>query len=143
MAPRPRKRRKVSNPPDIKGFKPFGGPKKAAGDMITLLYEEYEALRLCDYDHYNHLEASGFMEVSRPTFTRIYSSALKKLAKAFVEGRGVSIEGGHVYFDSDWFFCNNCTSRFNHPEKQELPVDCPLCGSKDIAEMETAPHEEK
>ena len=75
--------------------------------MINLLYEEYEALRLCDYSMENHNRASEIMEVSRPTFTRIYASARQKLASAFVEGRQIVIEGGKVYFDSDWHICND------------------------------------
>jgi hypothetical protein len=48
------------------------------------------------------------MGVSRPTYIRIYASALQKIAKAFVEGRLIFIEGGKVYFDSDWYRCNTC-----------------------------------
>jgi predicted DNA-binding protein (UPF0251 family) len=133
MVPRARMRRRVSNPPEIKGFKPYGGTGgKREGPLINLLFEEYEALRLCDYDHYNHQEAADMMCVSRPTFTRIYASALRKIAEAFVEGRGIAIEGGHVYFDSDWYYCNGCESNFNNPERDVLPATCPLCGDAGI-----------
>ncbi len=104
--------------------------------MINLLYEEYEALKLSDFDHYTHQEASVFMEVSRPTFTRIYSSALQKIAQAFVEGRGITIEGGHVYFDSTWYYCDTCSSRFNNPFIEETPQKCPLCGSWKIKDLD-------
>jgi predicted DNA-binding protein (UPF0251 family) len=134
MTPRPRTPRKISNPPEIKGFRPYGG---AGGNSrepyINLLFEEYEALRLCDFDHYNHQQASDLMEVSRPTFTRIYASALKKIAQAFVEGRGILIQGGHIYFDSDWFYCSNCECNFNHPEPDKQPGECPLCGNAETA----------
>jgi uncharacterized protein len=129
MTPRPRTPRKISNPPEIKGFRPYGGDGgKSSEPYINLLFEEYEALRLCDFDHYNHQQASDLMEVSRPTFTRIYASALKKIAQAFVEGRGILIQGGHVYFDSDWYYCSHCDSNFNQPELDKLPGECPLCG---------------
>ena len=64
--------RKVSSPPVIKGFKPYGleAGKQNSG-FVNLLYEEYEAIRLSDYDHLNHQKASVMMGVSRPTFTRI------------------------------------------------------------------------
>ena len=102
MSPRVKLIRKVLNPPLIAGFKPYG-PESANHNQepVFLLYEEYEALRLCDYDNYNHLNASVIMGISRPTFTRIYSSTRRKIAQAFVEGRQISIEGGNVYFDSD------------------------------------------
>jgi Zn finger protein HypA/HybF involved in hydrogenase expression len=96
------------------------------------LYEEYEALRLSDFNNLNHHQASQEMGVSRPTFTRIYASALQTIAKAFVEGRQISIEGGKVYFDSNWYHCENCTCYFNNPEKVQQIKNCPLCGSPDV-----------
>lgn len=133
MSPRIKRIRKVLNPPAIKGFKPYGpGIEFTVNEPVTLLYEEYEALRLCDYDMFNHHYASGIMNVSRPTFTRIYAIARQKLAKAFVEGRQIVIDGGKVYFDSDWYRCNKCNSYFNNPEKEMAIENCPLCGSGEI-----------
>jgi len=130
MSPRIKTIRKVLNPPVIKGFKPYGNESlEQEKDPINLLYEEYEALRLCDYDRCNHNQASMIMGVSRPTFTRIYASALQKISVAFVEGRQIFIEGGKVYFDSDWYKCNSCQCYFNNPEKQFVINECPLCGS--------------
>jgi predicted DNA-binding protein (UPF0251 family) len=125
--------RRVLSPPSIKGFKPFGqeaGRQKTS--PVILLYEEYEALRLSDYDKCNHHKASVIMGVSRPTFTRIYAAALQKIAVAFVEGRQISIEGGKVYFDSDWYQCLECECYFNNPEKELKIKNCPLCGSQRI-----------
>ncbi len=133
MSPRSKSLRKVLNPPRIKGFRPYGPELgKEERETVYLLLEEYEALRLCDYDHSNHRDASMVMNVSRPTFTRIYASALRKLAAAFVEGRPIAIEGGKVYFDSDWYFCHSCGCNFNHPDKNEAIVSCALCGSRKI-----------
>jgi predicted DNA-binding protein (UPF0251 family) len=135
MSPRNKTLRKVVNPPLIKGFKPFGAESaKGNPEPVVLLFEEYEALRLCDYDGYNQLKASGMMGVSRPTFTRIYASALKKIAKAFVEARTITIKGGAVYFDSDWYHCRSCDCHFNNPDKDQKTTNCPLCGSLEIAE---------
>lgn len=137
MSPRNKVLRKVSNPPIIKGFKPYGPETgKHNSEFVNLLYEEYEALRLSDYDMLNHHQASLMMGVSRPTFTRIYASALQKIAKAFVEGRQMSIEGGKVYFDSDWHHCKNCKCYFNNPEKEKPTENCPLCGSQDVDEFD-------
>ncbi|GAB4261396.1 MAG: hypothetical protein Kow0079_17900 [Vicingaceae bacterium] len=133
MSPRLKILRKVSNPPLIKGFKPYGTESGNQNlEIVNLLYEEYEALRLSDYDILNHHQASVMMGVSRPTFTRIYDSALKKIAKAFVEGKQISIEGGKVYFDSDWYHCRSCNCYFNNPEKDKKVEFCPLCKSRDI-----------
>lgn len=125
--------RKVTNPPIVKGFKPYGpdlDSKKK--DPVILNFEEYEAFRMCDYDMYNHHQASALMNVSRPTFTRIYAAARMKISKAFVEGRQIEIEGGKVYFDSDWYHCNTCSCHFNNPNRNVSIMSCPLCGSSEI-----------
>jgi predicted DNA-binding protein (UPF0251 family) len=133
MSPRIKTIRKVLNPPVIKGFKPYG-PESDKQDLepVNLLYEEYEALRLSDYDMLNHHQSSVLMGVSRPTFTRIYASALQKIARAFVEGRQIAINGGKVYFDSDWYHCNECQCNFNNPDRNEEIKACPLCGGVQI-----------
>ena len=85
MSPRPKRLRRVSNPPLISGFKPYGNKDvEGSGRKIFLHFEEYEALRLCDHELLNHLEASKEMEVSRPTLTRIYAAARQKIADALV-----------------------------------------------------------
>lgn len=133
MSPRIKKIRKVLSPPAIKGMKPYGGPSgKSQSEPVSILFEEYEALRLCDYDMYNHHQASVLMGVSRPTFTRIYASARQKVVSAIVEGRQISIEGGKVYFDSDWYNCSGCGCYFNHPDKETKIETCPLCGGTHI-----------
>ena len=40
--------------------------------------------------------AAGEMGVSRPTVTRIYASARKKIAQALAEGKAIHIEGGPI-----------------------------------------------
>lgn len=137
MSPRRKTLRKVMSPPIIKGLKPYGeGAFKQNPHPVYLLYEEYEALRLCDYDNYNHHDSSVLMGVSRPTFTRIYASALQKIAVAFVEGRQITIEGGKVYFDSDWYQCDGCECYFNNPQKDVEIESCPLCGHRHFSQID-------
>ncbi len=97
---------------------------------MSVLYEEYEALRLADYSGLKQEEAAKLMNVSRPTFTRIYSSCLKKLARAFAEGRSIIIEGGDVEFDKEWYRCHECTTVFHHHDAGQN--ECINCESKDI-----------
>jgi len=49
----------MSRLPGISGFKPYGGT--SGNDKVFLYLEEYETLRLCDYEMLNHLEASRAM----------------------------------------------------------------------------------
>jgi len=133
MKNRSRAARKISLLPTIKGLKPYGENKLPIDSTpIILLLEEYESIRLCDYEMKNHQQASLEMEVSRPTFTRIYASALKKIAKVMIEGRPLSIEGGKVYFDSDWYKCNTCSCIFSNPDKIKKVEYCSLCSSSNI-----------
>ncbi|MBN2862025.1 MAG: DUF134 domain-containing protein [Bacteroidales bacterium] len=130
MSPRPFRLRKISNPPLISGFKPYGDKKNTAkGASVFFHLEEFEALRLCDYEKLNHNQASILMAVSRPTLTRIYSKARQKIAEAMVLGKQIIIEGGKIYFDSEWFVCNSCGCHFNNPDKQHEIKGCPLCSS--------------
>lgn len=133
MSPRPIRLRKISKPPVISGFKPYGNKNiKAKPESIFLQYEEYETLRLCDYEMLNQIDASVLMDVSRPTLTRIYAKARQKIAIAIVEGKQIIIEGGKVYFDSDWYNCEKCNCNFNNPEGEKTTENCPLCGSENV-----------
>jgi predicted DNA-binding protein (UPF0251 family) len=96
----------------------------------SLQFEEYEALQLVDYKDLSHEEAAATMNISRPTFTRIYDSCRKKIAKAFAEGLSIIIEGGNVQFDKQWFRCNDCHHLF--PGEVVESQVCPACGSKTI-----------
>jgi len=133
MSPRPTRLRKISKPPIISGFKPYGSKDYQIKGDVFLQLEEYEAIRLCDYEMLNHHQASVIMNVSRPTLTRIYSKARQKLAEALVQGKQIIIEGGKIYFDSEWYSCKMCGSYFNNPEKQKEISECPLCKSKNIS----------
>ena len=130
MSPRPIRLRKVSSPPIISGFKPYGNKSNTVNtESVFLHLEEYEAIRLCDFEMLNHHKASLIMDVSRPTLTRIYAKARQKIAEALVLGKKIIIEGGKIYFDSEWFSCNNCGCHFNNPDKVETIKECPLCKS--------------
>ena len=105
--PRPHKKRKVNHPPKMLGFKPFG-IRFCDTEHVDMQYEEYEAVKLVIYDNLSQDAAAEKMEVSRPTLTRIYNSALKKIAKGFVEGKSIVIKGGNFEFEKDWYKCKTC-----------------------------------
>ena len=68
---RPKQFRKIVSPPLMTGFKPFGIPR-AQLEEVVLHYDEYEAVRLLDYEGLMQEQAAERMNVSRPTLTRIY-----------------------------------------------------------------------
>jgi predicted DNA-binding protein (UPF0251 family) len=127
--PRPKRIRRMNNPPHFKGFKPIG----LSGDHPVIInYEEYEAIRLSDFELFSQVEGAQMMGVSRPTYARIYESARRKVAQSFVQGRPIVFEGGKVYFDSEWYTCKHCGCWFNHLAKEEEVTCCALCGSSQI-----------
>nr|WP_320119425.1 DUF134 domain-containing protein [uncultured Marinifilum sp.] len=128
--PRRVRLRKVVEPPRFKGYRPFGtnGRKRQS---IELLYEEYESLKLADYDLMNHKEAAEVMGVSRPTFARIYECARRKIAAALVEVKDIKTVFGNAVLDKDWYECRKCNARFNIPATMEKEK-CPACNSKQI-----------
>lgn len=128
--PRRRRLRKVVAPPGFHGFKPYG-IFKTSQEKVELLYEEYEAIKLSDYDGLNHESAAKLMGVSRPTFARIYESARKKIAQALVENKEIKSVYGNALLDKSWFICNDCHARFTIP-KATFKQSCALCASNHI-----------
>ena len=130
---RPRKNRKIFRPPLIMGFRPFGSSGEAA-ESVTLLYEEFESIRLADYEALTQQEAAQHMDISTPTFSRIYDVARQKFAKAMVEGLALNIQGGNIAFDELWYKCNQCQTTYSPAEKTE-PENCPVCRSIDFLKI--------
>jgi len=130
--PRPQKNRKVCNPPKMHGFKPFG-IAVCDSEHIVVQYDEYEAIKLVNYDNLPQEEAAERMEISRPTLTRIYNSALIKIAQAFVEGKSIIIEGGNFEFEKDWYKCKKC---FKLIEGLENHIKCTGCSRYGQDELE-------
>ncbi len=93
--------------PVIEGYKPFGIPMRELLS-VTLLFEEYEAIRLCDYLGLKQEEAAAKMRISRPTLTRVYEKARRTVATAFAEGKAITIEGGDYQTEGKWYRCPQC-----------------------------------
>lgn len=131
--PRPRQNRKLKNLPVFKGFKPIGIPA-AQTEVIELLFDEYEVVRLLDYENLSQEAAAKQINVSRPTLTRIYQSARQKIAMALAEGLTIRfVESPHVFVVKD-YFCRSCQHSFE-VTNENTSLTCPHCGSKDIVEI--------
>jgi len=121
--PRPKQNRKMSNPPLMEGFKPYGIPRHIVSS-VSLQYDEYESIRLLDYEGMNQDQAADQMNISRPTLTRIYEKARKTIALALVEGKVIVIEGGNVQFEKQWFRCKRCFKLVGGLENHIPCKDC-------------------
>ena len=91
---RPQKQRCICSIPRVTGFSPQGCE---ASGSINLTYDEYEVIRLLDYMQMTQEQCAYRMGISRPTVTRIYEEARRKIADMLVNGRALSIGGGDVY----------------------------------------------
>jgi len=89
--PRPKKMRFVSGFPTISAFVPQGLP--VTGELL-LSVEEFESLRLTDFEHLDQEAASQLMGVSRQTFGRILGRARTIVGEALVTAKVLRIDGG-------------------------------------------------
>lgn len=129
--PRPRKCRRIENPPDARSFRPAGGkicPKKS----VVLFIDEVEALRLTDLDGLSQEEAAVRMEVSRQTVSRLVGEAHRKVADAIVGGKSIVIEGREQIMEKRQFKCGACNHEWELDFGTGCPDGCPVCKSKDF-----------
>ena len=91
---RPRRCRRVCSEPDYSSFMPDGIP---CSETVTLAVDEYEVIRLLDLMQMTQEQCALRMGISRPTVTRIYDEARRKMADMLVSGRNLQIGGGDVY----------------------------------------------
>lgn len=126
--------RRVQTTPSVKGFRPFGRITGKRATVILAL-DEYEAIRLLDYEHLTQEEAAVRMDISRPTLTRIYERARIKYATALVEGCQLLIGGGDIRLGHHIFRCQDCGAETESAE-QSMP-DCPKCASSRIVSLDS------
>lgn len=129
--PRPKQFRKMGSPPIMRGFKPFGIPRTEL-ETVILSFDEYEAIRLLDYEGLMQEQAAERMNVSRPTLTRIYENARKTIAKAMVEGKMIVIDGGNVDFGKQWFRCRKCHKLIDGIDNHVPCKNCMSYGNEEL-----------
>lgn len=85
-----KKCRRLRSSPEVLCFKPVGVPRR---DLETEIidHDEYEAFKLTAYDRFLQEEGAKRMEISRATYTRMYNSAILKIARAIMEGKAIEI----------------------------------------------------
>ncbi len=137
--PRPKCCRRVGEAPACRIFKPLDAPVSVA-DEVVLTMDEFEAIRLADFDGLYQGQAAERMSVSRQTFGRIVATARAKIARALVESLALRIEGGAVEMsDRCAFRCLHCKHSWDIPRgsaTEGRPEGCPACRSTDISRQE-------
>lgn len=103
--PRPKRKRKVCCLPKSSEFRPVGSSVQDV-EMVFLTIDEYETIRLIDYEGFTQTECAQFMHVARTTIQEIYGNARKKISTALIEFRPIRIEGGEYQLcDGKESFC--------------------------------------
>lgn len=90
--PRPKRCRRVCTEPQFICFSPDGVRQP---ESVLLSVDEYEVIRLVDYEKKSHEQCAVAMDISRTTVTEIYEKARYKVAECLVQGKQLSISGGN------------------------------------------------
>jgi len=134
--PRPKRCRRVAGMPECRLFKP-AGVAAAMLDEVILAVDEFEALRLADYEGIYQQGCAQRMGVSRQTFGRIVEAGRGKVARALVEGLVLRIEGGKVEMtEMRTFQCLPCGHSWQLAHGTGRPTECPQCQDKNIRRAE-------
>jgi len=105
--PRPRKWRKVCCLPDSNRFGPLNTVVNQE-HSVTMTIDEYETIRLIDFEGFTQEECAAQMNVARTTVQGIYTEARRKIAESLVNGKVLRIEGGDYKLCDG--FGNSCGS---------------------------------
>jgi len=79
---------------DQKIYIPYGKSPQAL-DKVTINLDEFEAIRLCDYDGKSQIEASKQMGLSRGTLQRLLLSGRKKIIDGFFHSKAIIVKNGN------------------------------------------------
>lgn len=101
--------------------------------------DEFEALRLADYEGLYQEQAAERMGVSRQTFGRIVEAARRKVAEALVKGLALRIGGGQVeMIETGAFRCADCGHAWEVLSNTGRPERCPSCRSTSFQQTQAA-----
>ena len=129
---RPKCPRQINGLPRSSYFKPRGIPVSSLEEVV-LSVDEFESMRLADYEGLYQEQAAEKMNISRQTFGRILESAHRKVADVLIHGKAMRIEGGVVEMpEMRKFQCNQCGHGWDLPFGTGRPPACPSCSSKDF-----------
>jgi len=90
---RPKKTRWIKCIPGERCFKPLCKPLNKL-ETVFLTLDEFEAVRLACLEGLKQVDAAKRLKISRPTFSRILTSAQNKIADGLVNIKAIRIEGG-------------------------------------------------
>ena len=119
--PRHQRCRRICGFPACKSFTPETcGPV----NTVTLTLDEYEVVRLVDFEKQTHEQCAVQMDISRTTVTEIYEAARYKIADSIVNGKRLLISGGN-YRLCDGTDTGCCKKQCKRRRECEVYCACP------------------
>ncbi len=118
---RPSRCRRICLEPEYDRFAPWGLRER---EEVLLTVDEFEAIRLIDYEKRTHAQCAQQMGVSRTTVTEMYERARGKLADCIVNGKTLRISGGNYALcdGSAWPCCGKKCGRARRSAPQQGPI---------------------
>lgn len=113
--PRPRKQKMICALPSCNSFAPCGNSADG-DDAVFMSIEEYETIRLIDYNNMDQMQCAEELGVARSTVQRLYTDARRKIASCVVDGLPLKITGGDYMLCTkrkDPSKCENCRRHRN------------------------------
>ncbi len=89
--PRNQLPRTILNKPKAVFYKPHGVCLRDL-EIVELNDDEFEAMKLHDFDQLSQIDAAQSMSISQPTFGRIINRAYRKVSMALFEGKAIAIQ---------------------------------------------------
>lgn len=109
---RPIRCRRICFEPQYNSFAPCG---IKSVEQVMLTVDEFEAIRLIDYEKKTHEQCARQMGISRTTVTEIYERARTRIADCIVNGKTLCISGGN-YALCDGSARSSCGKKCNRAE---------------------------
>ena len=94
LAGRPKKVRYIQSMPKTLQFSPRGRPGRP--EEVELNIDQFEALKLADFQGFSQSEGALAMQLSRPSFGRLLREARRLIADGLVNGKIIKIRQGDV-----------------------------------------------
>lgn len=118
---RPSRCRRICLEPEYDSFVPCGIREP---EVVILNIDEFEAIRLIDYEKRTHEQCAAQMGISRTTATEIYQRARSKIADCLMNGKALHISGGNYKLcdGSAWKCCGKKCNRINHISNQNSGI---------------------
>ena len=130
IMPRQKCCRIIQSLPNSTCYKPKGVPVSQL-EKVVLTLDEYEAMRLADFDQLYQEHAAVKMRISRQTFGRVIESAHFKIAEALIHGKAIIIEGGEVTIrGAKELKCKDCKCPIRQIQYAKDTIRCTKCSMK-------------